>query len=132
MLTFSGLSLKTPGRIYSCYVRSVMLYGSEFWGPTKAVLQRIVRNDRSMIRLICGVKLADRVSSDTLLRRLNIVSIESLIQSNRLRWFGHVQRSEQWINRITNLNINGKRSRGHPKKSWRSAVDEDRRDWKNA
>ena len=39
---------------------------------------------------MCGVKLKDRVSNKELRERLGIVDITSLLQQNRLRWYGHV------------------------------------------
>ena len=43
-----------------------------------------------MVRWMCGVKLKDRVSNKELRERLGIVDITSLLQQNRLRWYGHV------------------------------------------
>jgi len=44
-----------------------MLHGSETWAPNASDLQRLRRNDRAMIRWICGAKLEDEVSSAVLL-----------------------------------------------------------------
>ena len=40
---------------------STMLHGSETWAPNASDLQRLCRNDRAMIRWICGAKLADKI-----------------------------------------------------------------------
>ena len=34
LLTYHGLSLHTRGKIYSTYIRPVLLYASESWAPT--------------------------------------------------------------------------------------------------
>ena len=62
------MTLELRGKLYTSCVRSALLYGSENWAPTVAVLQRLQRNDRSMIRRICGVKPKDRSSSSVFLK----------------------------------------------------------------
>ena len=130
ILTSRSLSLLKRGEVYSCCVRSTMLYGSETWAQTRETLQRMQRNDRTMIRWICGVRLSDRIHSDALLAKLNILSIEDLLRRRRLRWFGHVQRSDGWIKKCTNIVIDGPASRGRPKKTWKETIADDRKRWK--
>ena len=40
------------------------------------------------------LKLKDRVSNKELRERLEIVDITSLLQQNRLQWYGHVLRKD--------------------------------------
>ena len=50
------------------------------------------------------------------------------VKINRLRWAGHVVRRpvEAPVNKVFQSNfVDGKRSRGRPKNSWREAVDRD-------
>ena len=130
LLTSRGLSFATRGRIYTTYVRSVLLYASECWAPTINDLQKLQRSDRSMVRWICGVKLEDRVSSVSLLSKLGIVDLETLLRYNRLRWYGHVSRSDDMINGVTELVVKGQCPRGRPKKTWRDFVNDDCKYWK--
>ena len=47
--------------------------------------------ERRMIRMMCGVRLVDRVPTDVLGDRVSvIVKIEDMIIQSRLRWYGHV------------------------------------------
>ena len=52
-----------------------------------------------MVMWMCGVKLKNRVSNKELRERLGIVDIASLLQQNRLRWYGHVLRKDDndWV-----------------------------------
>jgi len=43
---------------------------------------------------MCGVKLQDRVPSKELRGRLELEDIISVLQQNRLQWYGHVLRKE--------------------------------------
>jgi len=80
-----------------------MLHGSETWGPNASDLQRLRRNDRSMIRWICGSKALVETPYDQLLFKLGLTDITVVPRSRRLRWFGHVQRAESCINTVTEL-----------------------------
>ena len=51
------------------------------------------------------MRLKDHISSDSLLRKLGINNIQTLLRYNRLRWFGHVVRNDGCINSITALNV---------------------------
>ena len=66
ILTSKHMSLRTRGKVFNACVRSALLHGSETWAPTAPDLQRLCRNDRSMVRWICGVRDDDKVSSDSL------------------------------------------------------------------
>ena len=77
-----------------------------------------------MIRMICGVRLADRVLTDVLWDRVNvIVKIEDIIIQSHLRWYGHVMRGDinSKIREVMDLEITGKRKKGRPRKCGKSA-----------
>ena len=50
ILTARGASLKLKGKIYSAYVRSSMIYGSETWPMKVEDKQRLDRAERIMVR----------------------------------------------------------------------------------
>ena len=78
ILTSHALSYITRGQIYST-VHTVLLYASEYWAPNINNLLKLQRNDRAMIRWICNVRLKDHISSDSLLRKLGINNIQTLL-----------------------------------------------------
>ena len=130
ILTSCALSYITRGQIYSTYIRTVLLYASEYWAPNVNDLLKLQRNDRAMIRWTCNVRLKDHISSDSLLRKLGINNIQTLLRYNRLRWFGHVVRNDGCINSITEFEVVGQRGRGRPKKTWKDTINNDLRHWK--
>jgi len=75
-----------------------------------------------MVRWMCGVKLKDTIPSTGLRDRLGIEDIISVIQQNRLRWYGHVMRKEDndWVKKCMEYEVDGVRSRGRPKKTWKT------------
>lgn len=132
LLTSRGLSQTTRGKIYNTYIRPVLLYASESWAPTVSNIAKLQRNDRSMTRWICNIKLSDNISSSSILEKLGIADISLSISRNRLRWFGHVYRSTGSINDVMNLAIDGSRGRGRPKKTWADCVKADKKKWRMA
>ena len=89
------------GRLFSSNVRSSMLHGTETWPMTSDALHWLCRNDRAMIRWICGVKPSDDPSMDDLHAKLGICDLAVLVRERRLRWFGHAMRFNGEINRVT-------------------------------
>ena len=127
ILTSRSISLPRRGQFYNTCVRKVLLYGAKCWATTVKDIDRLRRTDRAMIRWICKVRLEDRVSSDTLLKRMKLSPVESAVQDSRLRWYGHVCRSSDWINRITKLHVGGSIPRGRPRKTWLETVYKDKK-----
>jgi len=80
-----------------------------------------------MVRWMCGVKLKDRVSNKELRERLGIVDITSLLQQNRLQWYGHVLRKDDndWVKKCMECEVVGSRPRGRPKRAWLEVVQRD-------
>ena len=53
------------------------------------------------------MRLKDHISSDSLLRKLDINNIQTLLRYNRPCWFGHVVRNDGCINSITEFEVDG-------------------------
>ena len=125
LLTSKPVPFDLRGRLFSSNVRSSMLHGTETWPMTSAALHRLCRNDRAMIRWICGVKLSDDPSMDELHAKLGICDLAILVRERRLRWFGHVMRSNGEINRVRSRPVLGRKGPGRPKKTWEECVKQD-------
>ena len=125
LLTSKPVPFDLRGRLFSSNVRSSMLHGTETWPMTSAALHRLCRNDRAMIRWICGVKPSDDPSMDELHAKLGICNLAILVRERRLRWFGHVMRSNGEINRVRSRPVPGRKGPGRPKKTWEECVKQD-------
>ena len=89
-------------------------------------LRRLQRNDRAMIRWICGVKPSDDISTVDLHAKLGLRDIADAFRVRRLRWFGHVERhGEKEIHRVRSITVPGVNRRGRPKKTWDQCVTKD-------
>jgi len=63
-------------------------------------------------------KLQDRVPCKGVRVRLGFDDIISVLQQNRLRWYGHVMRKEDndWVQKCMKYEVEGARPRGRPNK----------------
>ena len=132
VLSSRHLSFKTCGRVYSSCVRSAMLHASEIWPLTKPNLQRLQLNDRAMIRQICNVRPQDIVTtrSSELLVRLGIEDLDLILKERRLRWYGHVERSNGGVKTAFDIQVDGKCGPGKPKMTWKLLTEGDCKEWK--
>jgi len=127
LLTSRTLPLRTKGRLYNACVRSVLLYGSETWALRVEDLVRLERNDRRMIRWMCGVSFKDGQSMVRLHEWTGLSDLRACVQSRRLRWYGHVERMdpENCVKKIRELAVAGARPRGRPRRTWEEVVARD-------
>ena len=125
ILTSKHVSLTTRGKVFNTCVRSALLHASETWGPTDADQLRLRKNDRAMVRWICGVGPLDETPYEVLCAKLGIQEVTVDLRIRRLRWYGHVIRSTGGINQVASLNIPGPGRRGAQKKTWSCCVKAD-------
>ena len=69
-----------------------------------------------MIRQICNVKPQDTttIRSTELLAQLGIEDLDLILKERRLRWYGHVERSNGAVKTAFAIQVNGKRGPGRP------------------
>jgi len=114
--------------MYLCCVQFViLLHGCETWPVRKENEMALHREEMRMVKWMCGVKLKDRVSNKELIERPGIVNITSLLQQNRLRWYGYVLRKDDsdWVKKCMEYEVVGSRPRGGPKRTWLEVVQRD-------
>ncbi|KAL5264214.1 hypothetical protein ACHWQZ_G005334 [Mnemiopsis leidyi] len=127
---WNSRTIKTPTkiRIYKAAVVTILLYGAEVWNTTKKQMKRFEVFHQTSLRRILRIRWYYHVSNEEVLSRAGIKKIETFISAARLRWFGHVSRMSE--SRIPKFLLNwtpnyGKRSRGRPRKCWKSCILED-------
>ena len=116
VLSSCHLSFETSGRVFSSCALSAMLHANETWLLTKPNLQRLQRNDRAMNRQICRVKPQDVTTrSSELLAQLGIENLDLFLKERRLRWYGHVECSNNTVKTSFDIQVDRKRGLGGPR-----------------
>ncbi|BHF73222.1 hypothetical protein SprV_0401630000 [Sparganum proliferum] len=84
------LSIATKIREYRASVRSVLLYGCEWWALRVEDERKLEVFDHHCLRTILGVRFTDFSNEIFRARCDKIAKITQAIRERRLRWFGHV------------------------------------------
>ena len=63
--------------------------------------------------------------TSALCERLRICNLVKGLRIWCLTWYGHVQRSDSWISKITDFEVAGKKRKGRPNKTSRDRVMKD-------
>lgn len=74
-----------------------------------------------LIRIICGVRLVDRISSAFFRERVVVfVQVKDIGEHSNLRWYGYIiyPDTDSQILEVMELEIGKKRKEGPPEKSW--------------
>lgn len=113
--------------LYKSVIRPVVLYGSECWAVKEKDERLLHVNEMRMLRWMCGVTRLDRIRNEYVRGSLKVAPVNEKLRGSRLAWFGHVMRRNEWhvTKRSLNLNVEGYRGRGRPKKRWMDCVRKD-------
>ena len=89
-------------------------------------LGRLEAAEMRMLRMMCGITLKDKIRNKKIRMLTGVETLEEYLRSQRLRWFGHVQRmsGEKAPVKAGEISVDGKKV-GRPKKRWREVVTED-------
>src|SRR6476469_1147903 len=84
------------------------------------------REQRTMVRWMCGVTIKDRINTAELRERLGICSVANFVRRGRLGCFGHGERKydDDLVKSRRSLKVSGERGCGRSKKMWEQRVNE--------
>ena len=109
-----GIRLDTKIAVYKGAVLTSLLYGCETWTLNKKQLKRLEKFHQDTLRKIARIKWFHKVTNYEVLRRCKIYSLQSMIDSARLRWTGHVVRMKN--DRIPKALLYGRLGTGIPRR----------------
>ena len=94
------------------------------WAVRKKEQDLLERTEMRMLRWILGVFLSERLRNEEIRKLAGVVCITEKIKEARLRWYGHVVRSNEEcaIKKVWKEPVRGKRSRGRQKLRWRDVI----------
>ena len=115
--------------MYNSCVRGTMLYSSECCALRQEDKKYLERGERAMLSWLCNIKKKQHVSTNSLLNRLKLKSLDSVSRCNILHWSRHVKQTELYNGLILDLEVEGNRSHGRPKKCWLDVIKDDSRQW---
>ena len=91
-----NVSKEAKGTTSLTLVLSMLLYGSECWSMTNAIMAKLTSFYRRCVRTMCRITIRHtikhRIKTTDLLDQLHIHPIKSYYERRLLRWAGHVAR----------------------------------------
>ena len=89
-----NINLVTKCKVYHATILSGLLYSSETYTLYRRHIQRLSQIHLRHLRAILGIIWSDWVTSNEVLQRADMPSIEAILLSRQLTWTGHVV----WMN----------------------------------
>ena len=116
-------------RLMRALVTSIFLYACESWTLNKQLENRIQAFEMRCFRKLLGISYKDRVTNEEVRNRIKqaVGPYEELLRTvkkRKLRWFGHVTRSNGLAKVIMQGTVPGGRGRGRPRRTWESDIKE--------
>ena len=105
----------TKMRIYNTVYLPTLLYGSESWKILSKHESRITSTEMKYLRKCIGKTRRDKIRNT-----LNQEPAIKRIETNALRWFGHINRMDESRKpkQIWEARVEGSRGRGRPRIDW--------------
>ena len=116
-----NVPMRLKRKVFNECILPVMTYGCETWSLSNTQLEKLVTTQRKMERIMIGVTLKDRKSTEWIRKQSGLTDIIRSIRESKHRWAGHVarRRDNRWTIRITEWIPHGnKRPRGRPRTRW--------------
>lgn len=121
----SRMTIKAKIKILESCVIPVLSYGAETWALTKAQTNSLQKTQRSMERIILGVRKMEKISNETIRERTKTTDIGYTIKKTKFKYAGHMIRGEKerWARKVTEwLPYGKKRRRGRPRTRWEDEI----------
>ncbi|KAK3505893.1 hypothetical protein QTP70_004434 [Hemibagrus guttatus] len=90
------ISARIKGKVYRTVVRAAMLYGLETVSLRKRQEAELEVAELKMLRFSLGVTRLDRIRNEYIRGTAHVGRLGDKVREARLRWFGHVQRRENY------------------------------------
>ena len=121
LLSNRGLGMKAKKCIYERVIIPKALYGADASGMKSAERRKVNVLEMRCLRSLVGVSRMDRVGKEEVRRRAGIErELVSRADQRELRWFGHVERMDEYrmARRVLMVKVSGGRVRGRSRLGW--------------
>ena len=87
-----GLHLQIKITVFKAIVISTLLYGCELWVLYRSDLRKLELFQQQKLQTLLKIRRLERMSNESVLLRVGLPGIESVIAVHRLCWIGHFSR----------------------------------------
>ncbi|XP_076445456.1 uncharacterized protein LOC143283171 [Babylonia areolata] len=123
------ISLSSKIRLMRSLIFSIFLYACEFWTLTAELQRRIQALEMRCFRKILNITYKDHITNEEVKRRVQnaigpFKDLLTTVKERKLRWYGHVTRSDGLAKTILQGTVQGRRKRGRQRKRWEDNIKE--------
>ena len=112
--------------MYKSVVRPTMLYGMETVAVTERQVGKMEVTELKIVRWALGMTRKDKIRNEYVIGTAKIAMLGDKLWNARLRWYGHVKRREDYVEkRMMEMAVPGRRKRGRPRRRWMNLLRED-------
>ena len=101
--------MPTKKNIFETYIQPCILYASETIVWKTDLLKKMKVFQNHMMRWMSGKRLIDKTPIPKLFELTKLQPIENIIKRRKLKWYGHVKRSDLPVRTTIEGHIEGKR-----------------------
>ena len=128
----SSIGFLVKLKLYKSLVVSILLYGCESWTLTADLERRIQAFEHKCLRKLLHISHTEHKTNEFVRQLVFILAgkqepLLAVVKRRKLAWYGHISRHDTLSKTIFQGTVEGKRSRGRPRKSWSDNV----KDWTN-
>ena len=122
-----SLPNRAKEKVYISVVRPAMVYGLETVAITKKQVEEMEFTEMKILRFAMRVTRKDKIKNKYIRSTVKVERLGMKMREGRLSWYGHVMRRDQeYIGRkMMEMELQGKRKRGRPKRRFLDVVKED-------
>ena len=116
-----GLGIKAKKFLYERVIVPTALCGADSWGMRSAERRKVNVLEMNCLKSLLAVSRMDRIRNEEVRMRAGIESeLASRADQRVLRWFGHVERMDEYrmARKVLMAELRGRRVRGRQRLGW--------------
>ena len=124
-----NISNSSKIRLMRSLVMSIFLYACESWTLTAETERKIKAVEMRCFRRLLGISYKDHITNEEVKRRIiseigPYTDLLKTVKQRKLKWYGHVTRSQGLAKTILQGTVEGRRRRGRQRKRWEDNIRE--------
>ena len=118
------LPMSAKRKTYETFVLPCVMYATETFTWSRKMIEKLQKFENSAMRWMSNKRLISRTTIKRLYEMTGLQKVVILIKQKKLRWYGHIKRSNLPVRVAVEGMIEGKRRQGRPRRRWRMDIVE--------